>query len=212
MPINENEPFNLYNFRTVVGDPARPYLFLVHIPEISNDVVMTAMARSTTLPGFTLGEVPIAFQGMNIKIGTPPSFPDWTVTFLCDEAHEMRRILMAWQQIAYDPGTQLLGHSNQYKSDQVAVAQLTRSGQQAAIYGLVGAWPKVVAPISVGHDQTGSIETFEVTWAYDYYVMLNQLGDNTTDTQPGIRGTRAPQIDRGTPPPNGNWQNPYQPQ
>jgi hypothetical protein len=212
MPLNEGEPFNLFNFRQTIGDPARPYLFLVHIPEVSNDTVMTTMARSTELPGYQLGEVPIAFQGVNIKIGAPPTFPDWTVTFLCDEAHEMRRIFMRWQHICYDIGTQLLGHSNEYKSDQISVAQLTRNGARATVYGLVGAWPKNVGNISVGHDQTGNVETFEVTFSYDYYVLLNQIGDNTTDTQPGIRSTQAVQIDRGSPPPNGNWQNPFNPQ
>lgn len=212
MPINEGEPFNLYNFRTTIGDPARPYLFLIHVPEVSNDVVMTTMARSTELPGFQLGEVPIAFQGINIKIGAPPTFPDWTVTFLCDEAQELRRIFNQWQAICYDVGTQLLGHSNEYKSDQISVAQLTRTGQRATVYGLIGAWPKNVGPIGVGHDQTGNVETFEVTFSYDYYVLLNQIGDDTTNTAPFVRSTKAPQIDRGTPPPGGAWQSPFTPQ
>lgn len=211
MPINENEPFNLHTFRTLVGDPARPYFFLVHIPEVANDSVMTAMARSTKLPGYELGETRIPFQGMNINIPAPPDVSTWDVSFLCDEAHELRRIFLRWQSIGYDMGTQLLGHSNQIKSDQVSVAQLSRTGQRVAIYNLVGAWPKAVDDIEVSHDNGSAIESFKVTFRYDFYVMPDKLGDNATNPDTFVRNARAPQISRGNPPP-GNWQSPFNPQ
>lgn len=211
MPLNPGEDFNLHDFRNIIGDPARPYLFKVHIPEIGNDATMTVLARATELPGYNLGSTNVAFQGMNIKIATPPEIPDLTMTFLCDEAHELRRILSRWQSLAYDMGNMSLGHSNSYKSDQVGVAQLARNGEMVAVYGLIGAFPKTVAPISVGHDQTGTIETFEVTWSYDYYTIINDFG-NQTVSGPFIQSDRSVQIDRGTPPPAGNWNTPFNPQ
>lgn len=211
MPLGDRE-FNLHNFRNLVGDPARPYLFLVHIPEIGNDDVMTALARSTSLPGLTLGEATVAFQGMNIKIGAPPTFNDWTVTFLCDEAHELRRIFFRWSSLVYDPGNMTLGHSNTYKSDNIGVAQMARNGQKVATYGLVGAYPKAVADIQVAHDQTGAIETFDVTFAYDYYILTDQFGDQVTNISKFVRSDRSPRIDRGAPPPAGNWTSPFNPQ
>jgi hypothetical protein len=211
MPVGDL-PFNLHNFRQTVGDPARPYLFLVHIPEIGNDTVMTALARSTELPGNDLGEVPVYFQGMSVPLGTPPSYSPWTVTFLCDEAHELRRIMMRWQSLVYDPGTMLLGHSNSYMSDQMAVAQMARNGQKVAVYGFVGCWPKTVGNISVGHDQTGSIETFDVTVRYTYYVIIDQFGEDQTGVAPFVRADRSVRIDRGSPPPAGAWTQPFTPQ
>lgn len=210
MPIGDRE-FNLHDFRTTIGDPARPYLFLVHIPEIGTNEVMTTLARATELPGYNLGSVPIPFQGVPIKIGAPPEFPDWTVTFLCDEAHELRRIFMRWQSLCYDVGNMTLGHSNSYKSDQVAIAQMARNGEKVAVYGFIGAWPRTVGAISIGHDQTGNIETFEVTWSYDYFTLNDDFGDQV-GVAPFIRSDRSPQIDRGAPPPAGNWNNPFTPQ
>lgn len=196
MPLpNEPAGFNLYNFRDTIGDPGRPYLFLVNIPSIGNDTVVTAMARATTIPGYNIGFVPIQFQGVSIKIGTTPEFPDWTVTFLCDEAHELRRLFMQWQAIVYDIGPGLTGHSNQYKSDRMGVAQLARTGAKVASYQMVGTWPKTIADITVGHDQNAAVEQFDVTFSYDYFVIADDFGD-ATKAEPMIRASGL-DIDRG---------------
>ena len=203
MPLPSEGAFNLHSFRTLIGDPGRPYLFLVQIPHIGRDTVMTAMARSTSLPAYTLGSVPIQFQGTNIKLGTTPEFQDWSVTFLSDEAHELRRLFMNWQSIVYDIGVGQTGHSNEYKSDQVGVAQLARTGDIMAAYNFVGAFPKNVGEINVGHDQNNAVEQFEVSFSYDYFVMDDKFGESTS-VKEMIRGN-VPQIDRGTPIGNGNF-------
>lgn len=202
--------FNLYNFRQVAGDPARPYLFLVHIPEIGTDDVVTVMARSTTLPGMTLSEVAIPFQGVPIKIAGPATFADWSCTFMCDEAHEMRRLFFKWQALAYDIGTGLQGHSHQYKSDQITVSQMARDGQIVMSYGLVGAWPKEVSQIEVAQT-AGEFETFSVNFAMDYYTIVNQAGEQT-NVGSFVRSTKSTQISRGSVPPAGQWKTPFKPQ
>lgn len=211
MPLYPNEPFNLYDFRKTIGDAARPFLFFIQIPEIGTATVTTAMARSTELPAYRLGSVPVAFQGVNIKLGGTPEFGDWTVNFLCDEAHELRRLFFKWQSLAYDIGTGLVGHSHTYKSDQMGVAQLARNGEQVAKYGFVGAWPKEVGQISVGHDQQGSVETFDVVFSYDYFILVDQFGEQT-NRAPFVRNTKSVKIDRGAPPPSGQWKTPFNPQ
>lgn len=179
MPLPNQEVFNLHQYRNIVGDPARPYLFLVVIPEIANDTVTTGMARSTSLPEYQIGEVNIPFQGLNVKIASTPTFNDWMVQFTCDEAHELRRIFLQWQALAYDVGTGTTGHSNQYKSDQLGVAQLNRQGKAIAKYGFVGAWPKTVGAINVGQDQNADYEKFDVTFSYDYFILVNEFGEQT---------------------------------
>lgn len=197
MPLpNEPQGFNLHSFRQLIGDPGRPYLFLVQIPQIGRDTIVTAMARSTTLPAYNIGSVPIPFQGVNIKLGTTPEYADWTVSFLCDEAHELRRAFMSWQAIVYDIGVGETGHSNEYKSDQVGVAQLARNGQIMAAYNLVGTFPKTVGDITVGHDQNAAVEQFDVTFSYDYFILDDKFGESTTVDEM-VRGN-IPQISRGT--------------
>jgi hypothetical protein len=204
MAIDQGVAFNNYQFRQTVGDPGRPFLFMVHIPEIGTDTVVTAMARSTQLPQVTVSEVQIPFQGLNMKIGGAPTFEPWTVSFLCDEAHELRRLFMKWNSLIYDVGTGFVGHSNSYKSDKMGVAQLGRQGGQIARYGFVGAYPQVVGSIAVNHGTTGEAEVFDVTFNYDFFVMLDQFGNNT-NPGPFVRQTTATQVTRGSAPPGGQW-------
>jgi hypothetical protein len=211
MPLQPDVPFNLYNFRQVIGDPARPFLFLIHIPEVGTDQTMTAMARSTKLPGQTLGSIDIPFQGVNIKVGGTPTFQDWDVTFLCDEAHQLRRIFFTWQTLAYDIGLGNVGHSNMYKSDQIGVAQLARDGEQVSLFGLVGAWPKAVGDIEVGHDQNATFESFPVTFSMDYFRVVDQFGTQAMANS-FVNSSTSVQISRGSPPPNGAWTTPFNPQ
>lgn len=204
MAINPNEPFNLYNFRQTVGDPARPYFFKITIPEVGSDTIMTAMCRSTVLPERTLGEVSVPFQGVNMKLGGTPTYSDWTVNFMCDESHELRRIFLKWNSLIFDDGTGFAGHSNTYKSDKIGVAQLSRNGQAVARYGFVGAYPKQVGQIQLNHGSGNEFETFDVQFAYDYFIMVNQFGEQTN---PGslVRPTSSPKLGRGSPPAGGQW-------
>jgi hypothetical protein len=210
MPL-PGQNFNLFNFRQTVGDPARPVYFLVHIPEIGTNEVVTGLARNTSLPGYQLGEVAVPFQGVPIKLAGTPTFADWKVTFMCDEAHELRRLFLKWQSLAYDVGTGLTGHSNSYKSDKMSVSQLARNGQIVSTYGFVGAWPKNVAEISVGHEKGTEFELFDVDFAYDYFVNVAKDGEQT-NVGSFVRDTRSVKIDRGTPPPAGSWKTPFKPQ
>lgn len=204
MGIEPNQPFNLYNYRQVIGDPGRPFLFLVTIPEIGSNTVVTSMARSTSLPQVTVSDVPIMFQGMTLNIGGTPTFDEWNVNFLCDEAHELRRLFLKWNSLIYDVGTGLVGHSNTYKSDKVGVAQLSRNNVKVAKYGLVGAYPKTVGAIELDQGRTGEAETFQVTFKYDYFIMVNEFGEQT-NAAPFVRPNSSARLSRGTPPPGGNW-------
>jgi hypothetical protein len=204
MAINENQPFNLYNFGKTIGDPARPYLFLITIPEIGTDTVVTSLARSANIPAQNMSEIPISFQGMNLYIGGTPTYDEWQVTFLCDEAHELRRLFLKWNSLIYDAGTSFVGHSNTYKSDKMGVAQLARNGKQVSRIGFVGAFPKSVGQIELAHGTTGEAETFQVTFRYDFFVNVNQFGEQTTAGS-SVRPTTATRISRGSPPPAGNW-------
>lgn len=204
MGINENEPYNLYNFRQTVGDPARPYLWMVTIPEIGTDTVVTAMARSTQLPGFKVNEIAIPFQGVNMYIGGTPTFDEWTVTFIADEGHELRRIFLKWASLIYDVGTGFVGHSSSYKSDRVGVAQLARNNKKVARMGLVGAFPTNVAAIELAQAGATEAEQFAVTFRYDYFVQVNQFGEQTM-ANTMVRPTGPVQLGRASAPPAGNW-------
>ena len=172
--------FNLTTFRRQVHSVGRNQYFIVRIPQVGNEDIVTAMARSTSLPAVTHGTTDIAYRGLNMKIDTQPEFSTWDVTFLCDEAHALRNVFLKWTELAYNVQTQQnLGH-NDYKVDGISVSQLAADKQITSTCVFMGAWPTGVAEI--GFDQAGGdVENFSVTFTYDYFVMNSLEGNVVLD-------------------------------
>lgn len=163
---------NLYNFRTIIGDHSRPHLFMVSIPAIGSDnIEMTAFARTTKLPSYTIGTADIAFQGMNYKVGTSAEMGgEWECEFLVDDAHEIRLRFLQWMGAVYDPARQIAGSPLFYKSDNVAVSQLNRVGTPVFVCNFVGLFPKMVGDIALDHGSQDP-EKFSVTFSYDFFAV-----------------------------------------
>lgn len=164
---------NLYNFRRVIGDHSRAYLFMVSVPPVAgNDAELTAFARTTKLPEYVIDKTEIPFQGMKYKVATVPIFADWSAEFLADDAMELRMRFLQWQASIYDAQRQLSGSPAFYKADNMTVRQLNRIGKVVLEYGFIGAFPINVSEIALDHGNT-EIEKFTVTFAYDYYNVNN---------------------------------------
>jgi hypothetical protein len=163
---------NLYNFRTIIGDHSRPHLFQVSIPAIgSDDIEMTAFARTTKLPEYKIGTADIDFQGLKYKVATSAEMGgEWSCEFLVDDAHEIRLRFMQWAGSIYDVERQVAGSPLFYKADNITVAQLNRVGQGTFIYKFVGMFPTSVGEISLGHGEQEP-EKFTVSFAYDYFAV-----------------------------------------
>lgn len=179
--------FNLYNFRNVIGDTAKSYMFLVTIPAVAlpTGEELTCFARSTTLPPYNIQTTEIPFQGLNYKVATVPSFDNWSIEFLADEAHILRHRMLGWTSQIYDAQRQVAGSPLSYKADNIIVAQLNRAGGIVSQYNFVGAFPATVGEITLDHSNTDP-ESFSVEFAYDYYTV--GLGNSTSadDTEANI--------------------------
>jgi len=168
--------FNLSAFRKNVHSIARNQYFQVRIPQVGNSEVITALARETSLPAMTQGTLSVAYRGLNMKIVDKPDFPDWSVTFLCDEAHALRNILLKWMEKAYSVQSLRNEAHNEYKRDGLSVSQLSAKLENTATCTFYGAFPSSVGEVALSQEG-GSVETFVVTFANDYYVMNSLSGD-----------------------------------
>jgi hypothetical protein len=172
MPIPGGPLTNIANFRNVIRDISRPYLFMIRIPYLGDDYTVTAFARTASLPEYTLERVEIPFQSQKLRLAGAASFEGtWTVSLLADEAHLMRKRMLQWQQIAYDPTKMLHGHPFEYKADNIQVHQLNRTGETISFYNFIGMYPQKVGNIELSHDSSTEPEKFDVEFAYDYYVI-----------------------------------------
>ena len=171
MPIPGGPPTNIATYRQVIRDISRPYLFMIRIPFLGTDYQTTAFARSSTLPSVKNSPVQVPFQSQNLNFGGPAEFDHtWTVNFLADEAHAVRKRFLEWQNLVYNPATLTHGHAFEYKADNVQIHQLGRTGQTVSLFNFVGLYVSNVGEITVDHASSTDPETFDVEFTYDYWV------------------------------------------
>lgn len=173
MPFPDGvEPMNLYSFRQQIRDVSRPYLFMIEMPFIdSNNAKVTAFARTTSLPKYSVSTIEIPFQSQKLRLAGPANFDGtWQIEFLCDEAHTIRNRFMQWLQREWNPQTLTAGAPLNYKYDQAKVYQLSRAGGIVVTYNFVGLFPTSVGEIALNHEETG-YSRFPVEFAYDYFTV-----------------------------------------
>jgi hypothetical protein len=181
------ENYNLFSFRNVIGDTAKAYLFLVQIPAVSNPSgeEITCFARATSLPPYNIQITEIPFQGMQYKVATVPTFDNWQVEFLADEAHILRHRFLGWGAQIFDAQRQVAGSPLNYKADNIKVSQLNRVGGIVSQYNFIGMFPANVGEVSLNHSEVEP-ETFNVEFAYDYFTIGSgnptSAADNTLNS------------------------------
>lgn len=172
-------PFNIATFKTngLVYGGARPALFNVFLSvpaAIGIDNVSVNkfrfVCRSAQLPAFQVGSLDVPYFGRKIKVAGDRNFGDWAVAVMNDEDFAVRALFETWSNgmnrlvsNVRDPSLS----EEQYKTD-LEVVQYSKDGIAIRSYKLVGAWPTDVGAIDLDWDQQNTIETFGVTFAYDY--------------------------------------------
>jgi hypothetical protein len=168
--------FNLSTFRRKVHSIGRNQYFAVRIPQVGDEETITAMARTTTLPAMNHSSLPVWYRGLAMKIDNRPEFTEWNVNFLCDEAHGFRNVFLKWMASAYSVQTLTNVAHNVYKKDGLSVSQLASDGSITSTAIFMGAFPTNVGEINLSQEG-GEVETFQVTFTYDYYLMNDKEGD-----------------------------------
>jgi hypothetical protein len=69
--------------------------------------------------------------------------------------------------------TAYAANENSYKTD-LSVIQYGKDGTAIRQYDIIGAFPTSVDAISLNWDSASQIETFGVTFAYDYWLPANE--------------------------------------
>jgi len=153
---------------------ARPALFQVNITNPINatgDVMVPFMAKATSIPASTLSEVNVNYFGRVVKFAGQRTFDTWTATIYNDEDFAIRNAMEEWHNSINSGKTNLttLGSSSPtlYKSD-AQVTHFSKTGVPLRVYNMVGIYPTTIAAMTLDWDTVDSLETFEVTFAYDY--------------------------------------------
>lgn len=176
--------FNISQFKSagLVYGGARPALFQVKFPStvqgiagISADSLRKAplVCRAAELPASQIGSVEVGYFGRKIKLAGDRTFGDWTVTVMNDEDFGIRSMMEKWsnainRHISNVRDPTLITEELGYKAD-LDVEQFSKAGGLIRSYRIVGAYPTNISAIALDWDNQNQIETFQVTFAYDYW-------------------------------------------
>lgn len=155
------------------GGGARPNLFkaTINFPGYAGgDVELTSfLCKAAQLPASSTGVLVVPFRGRQLKMAGDRTFEDWTVTILNDTDFTIRDSMERWLNgiNAHSANTGLTNPVD-YQSDLI-VEQLDRDETVVKKYTFRGCFPTSVTAITLDYDTTDQIETFDVTFAVQYW-------------------------------------------
>ena len=167
---------NINDFKAkLAGGGARANQFKVTMPfpgyaQVGGEIEDLAFLCTTAqIPAMNVGLVNVPFRGRQIKIAGDRTFADWSITVLNDTNFKLRNAFERWQN-GINNMTDNEGLSNpvDYQVD-AFVDQLDRNGNTLKSYTLRGAFPVEVAAIDLNFATVDEVETFGVTFQYQYF-------------------------------------------
>lgn len=179
--------FNVDSFRAkgLIYGGARPSLFEVRmsLPALAKngdeEEKIRFLGQAASLPASTVQQVDVPYFGRMIKYAGDRTFDNFTLSIMNDEDFKLRSSFESWlnginAHISNRRNSQFSVES--YKSN-ATVYQLAKSGNgsndvSTAIraYTFSGMFPVSVDAIALSFASTNQVESFNVTFAYDFWV------------------------------------------
>lgn len=169
---------NISDFKAALaGGGARPNLFQVGVtfPSfVSNGALASRqiqlLGHAASLPASKLKTFSTPFQGRPVYQAAEREFEDWKVSIYNDTSFLLRNAFEEWMNSVQN--AESLGGIAQPGLYQVPlqVYQLDRSGSILQYYDIQDAFPTDVSAIELSFGEVNGIETFDVTFKYNYYV------------------------------------------
>jgi len=190
-------PFNINDFisRGLTAGGARPSLFQVTlgIPPVISGIVpdsiskFTFTCRASSAPASIIGNVDVGYYGRTIKLAGDRTFNDWSVSVMNDEDFLVRDTFEAWHNNINSIISNLkLVSNNDYKGN-ATIEQFSKTGNVIKAYNIWGLFPLNVGEMGLDWSTTNQVQTFDVTFAYDYFepIVLNNSTSINTEATPG---------------------------
>ena len=153
---------------------ARPNLFQVigAFPGYAGGSVeeLSFLCKAAQLPGSQYGEIIVPFRGRQVKLPGDRTFDQWSITVINDNNMGIRDAFERWMNAVNEHERNTgLSAPDDYGVD-FLVQQLNKQGEIVKSYSMKDAFPLNIGPIEVSYDQTDSIEEFQVTLDFQYWM------------------------------------------
>ncbi len=167
--------FNINEMRSqLVLGGARQNLFQVRINNPANttgDLKTPFMVQAAQIPESQLGVIPVFYFGRQMKLAGDRTFGDWTVTVINDEDFLIRNAMEEWSNRINRLSRNVRDISERAYKANATVIQYGKDGSRIREYRFNGIFPSVISPIELDWATTDQIESFQVTFSYDYWTV-----------------------------------------
>ena len=176
-------PFSLTDFRAALpGGGARPNLFEVILADspfqgAKNKMADAGRASSTlckasSMPGSKVTSIDVPFRGRSIRVPGVREFDEsWTTTVFNDTDFAFRRMIEEWMDNIASHDANIGEFSLSELSTELSVYQLDhKDGKRIRGYKFMNAWPSELSVMELAADTNDSIQEFDITWTYSYWM------------------------------------------
>jgi hypothetical protein len=173
--------FNINEIKTGLRfGGARPNLFRVTLtsPSVGLGLDFSGaefLIQATTLPASEIAAIEVPYFGRKVKVAGDREYGTWGIEVMNDENFKIRNQLEQWHyrinSIRENRNKTGSSAPANYKAD-AFVEQFAKTGEVIRTYKFEGLFPTSIDAISLSWETTNTIETFGVTFAYDFYVVL----------------------------------------
>lgn len=155
------------DLKTKLGAGLRTSKYQVTINTPNNLDTIDTLAKSTSFPQKTIGQVEVWSQGRKAMLQGETEYDHtWDVTFYETVDHSLREEFIAWMQLIDNTKENL--HFDGLM-DTAKIAQLNGIGEKTAEYEFANLWPQVVSSIEMSDDGVNVVGEFTVTFSFDYW-------------------------------------------
>jgi hypothetical protein len=162
--------------RAAVADFARDYLFRVQMIRTGTMFLgeeELVYVKTATLPGRDIENEEVKYMGMKFNIPTIATYPGseaFSLTFYCDANSLIRERLIAETRAVFDDATSTGTYNTPNRSSYITLLQLDKQLSPVMEYTLFGASIRKVGEIAYEiAEGTGTVKTFDVTFAYHFF-------------------------------------------
>ena len=167
---------NINDFKSRLrGGGARANQFKVTLPFPGYAAVggetsdMAFLCTATSTPASNVAEVPIAFRGRSLYVAGDRTFETWTTTVLNDTDFKIYRAVERWLNgINNMSDNEGIANPSDYQVD-AFVDHLDRNGTTLKSWTFRGLFPTALPGIALAYGTNDAVETFDVTWRYQYF-------------------------------------------
>ena len=174
MPITEQKIMNFYQVAQA-RDFTRNFQFRVNqildrgAPVVTPEDLLYVTAAQ--LPAREVNNITVPYMGLTFNVPGAATYPGsggYTLTFRSDSEQIIRRVFENWQRSIFDDQTSA-GTYKIFSTSRVVLDLLNQNFATSRQYVLHGVWPQSVGAMSYALDGDGSVLTFDVTIAYQFW-------------------------------------------